>query len=107
LSVKTPWQCLRGAVQGSAKAPGRVAAAISAWSLGTLLGALRATERGSDRCRTGWSAADRSYELPYTPILLPFATSVSALLALVFGPGAEDRSALSFGVGPWDTREAY
>jgi hypothetical protein len=32
LSVKTPWQYLRGAVQGSTEAPGRVAAAINAWS---------------------------------------------------------------------------
>jgi predicted transcriptional regulator len=34
--VKTPWQCLRGAVQGSAEAPGRVAAAIGAGSLSPL-----------------------------------------------------------------------
>ena len=32
LSVKTPWQLLRGVVQESAEAPGRVAAAVSAWS---------------------------------------------------------------------------
>jgi hypothetical protein len=37
--VKTPWQYLRGVVQGSAETPGRVAAAISAWSEGTLPGA--------------------------------------------------------------------
>jgi hypothetical protein len=46
LSVKTPWQCLRGAVQGSAEAPGRVAAAINARSVGTLLAAIEANERG-------------------------------------------------------------
>jgi hypothetical protein len=34
LSVKTPWQFLRGLVQGSVEAPGRVAAAFSAWSCG-------------------------------------------------------------------------
>ena len=38
LSVKTPWQCLRGAVQGPAEAPGRVAA-TPARGGGTLLGA--------------------------------------------------------------------
>jgi hypothetical protein len=32
LSVKTPWQLLRGLVQGSAEAPGRLAAAFRAWS---------------------------------------------------------------------------
>jgi hypothetical protein len=46
LSVKTPWQCMRGAVQGSAEAPGRVAATISAWSERTLLAAVKANERG-------------------------------------------------------------
>lgn len=45
LSVKTPWQCLQGAIQGSAEAPGRFAATISAWSVGTVLGAVEATER--------------------------------------------------------------
>jgi hypothetical protein len=44
-SVKTPWQCLRGVVQGSAEAPGRVAAAVSAWSEVALLGAVEANER--------------------------------------------------------------
>jgi hypothetical protein len=45
LSVKTPWQFLRGVIQGSAWAPERVAAAFSAWSVRTLLGAAGATER--------------------------------------------------------------
>jgi predicted transcriptional regulator len=43
--VKTPWQCLRGAVQGSAEAPGRFAAAFSAWSEVTVLRAVEATAR--------------------------------------------------------------
>ena len=34
LSVKTPWQFLRGVVQGSAWAPGRFAATFRAWSCG-------------------------------------------------------------------------
>jgi hypothetical protein len=32
LSVKTPWQSLRGVVHGGAEVPGRFAAAFSAWS---------------------------------------------------------------------------
>ncbi len=39
LSVKTPWQCLRGSIQGSAESPRRVSAAINAWSVGDPLGA--------------------------------------------------------------------
>jgi len=35
VSVKAPWQFLRAMVQGSAEAPVRFAAAISAWSSGT------------------------------------------------------------------------
>jgi hypothetical protein len=47
LSVKTPWQFLRGAVQGSAEAPGHLAAAFrSVVVLNFGLGPLRATERG-------------------------------------------------------------
>jgi len=38
LSVKTPRQCVRGEIQESAASPGRVAAAVSAWSVGNLLG---------------------------------------------------------------------
>ena len=30
--MKTPWQLLRGVIQGGTEAPGRVAAAFSAWS---------------------------------------------------------------------------
>jgi hypothetical protein len=36
LSVKTPWQFLRGLVQGGAEAPGRFAAAFRTWSRGNL-----------------------------------------------------------------------
>ena len=54
LSVKTPWQCLRGAVQGSAEAPGRVAATISAWSRGNPSSEpLRRSSGGSGPCRSG------------------------------------------------------
>jgi hypothetical protein len=42
--VKTPRQCLRGAVQESAEAPGRVAAAINAWSVEDLDWALSARQ---------------------------------------------------------------
>lgn len=46
LSVKTPWQLLRGVVQGGAEVPGRCAAAFRAWSYGNpRLGAIKAIER--------------------------------------------------------------
>jgi hypothetical protein len=45
LSVKTPWQWLRGVVQEGADAPEHGAAAVQAWSSEPLLAAQSASER--------------------------------------------------------------
>jgi hypothetical protein len=70
LSVKTPWQLLRGAVQGSAWAPGRFAAAFSAWSCGnpgseplrrSSVGVQPVCEHDANRAAADQEAASRRY----------------------------------------------
>jgi len=94
--VKAPWQFLRGVVQGSAEAPGRVAAAFNRWSERTptqRLWGVRATGRARVASAAG-PAEDQSAAFLILPWTAAGKRVFRSELPAAFFEHSEQRNAL-------------